>query len=63
MQTIYQIKKGRIIMSIEEKTPQVPQKSQQEKQAILKRLEILVTETETLADAFEQIAKKRGVGV
>lgn len=50
-------------MSIEEKTPQVPQKSQQEKQAILKRLEILVTETETLADAFEQIAKKRGVGV
>lgn len=43
-------------MAINEKTPKIPEsKSQQEKQA--KRLEALVTETEILANAFEQIAK------
>ncbi len=51
-------------MAINEKTPIVSEsKSQQEKQATLKRLEALVTETETLADALEQIAKKQGAGV
>ena len=51
-------------MAINQKTPIISEnKSQQEKQATLKRLEDLVTETETLANAFEQIAKKRGAGV